>query len=194
MNDIKIGVIIGSIRPGRSGKDVADWYLEKVANAEGIDFELIDLADIDLPLLDEAYPPAMGQYQNRHTKDWAEIISQYDGFVWITAEYNHAPPASLLNAISYLFNEWNRKPVAFVGYGNMGGVRAIEQLRMVAGELEMADIRLAVGIRNPWDMKDQNGVIKQELVYGDPVAQAEQLRWWADALKTAKADLAAAVA
>ncbi len=182
----KIAVIIGSTRPGRSGREVAEWYMDQIQDFEGLQFDLIDLADHNLPLLDEAYPAAAGQYQNRHTKDWAELIDSYDGYVWVTAEYNHAPPASLLNAISYLFKEWNRKPVAFVGYGNMGGARAIEQLRAVAGELEMADIRLAVGVRNPWAMKDNQGRIKEELIYGDPIAQAEQLIWWTKALNAAK--------
>lgn len=183
---MKIAVIVGSIRPGRAGKEVADWYMSQVKDKTELEFELIDLAEVSLPFLDEAMPAAMGQYQNQHTKDWATKIARYDGYVWVTSEYNHAPPASLLNAISFLFAEWNRKPVAFVGYGNMGGARAIEHLRMVAGELEMADIRLAIGVRNPWDMKDENGNIKPELVYGDPAVQAEQLHWWTQTLKSAR--------
>lgn len=183
---MKIAVIIGSTRPGRAGKDVADWYLSQAEGKSDLEFDVIDLADVNLPFLDEVMPPAMGQYQNQHTKDWAEKIAGYDGYVWVTSEYNHAPPASLLNAISFLFAEWNRKPVAFVGYGNMGGARAIEQLRMVAGELEMADIRLAIGIRSPWAMKDDDGNIKPELVYNDVGEQVKQLEWWTKTLKAAR--------
>ena len=186
MSEIKVGVIIGSTRPGSPANKVVEWYLKKVKDVSGLSFETIDLKEENLPFLDEAIPASMQQYQHEHTRKWAEKIAGYDAFVWVTPEYNHAPPAPLKNAIDYLFKEWNRKPVAFVGYGNMGGMRAIEQLRAIAGELEMADIRLAVGIRNPWDMLDKDGNIKEELVYGDPAAQAEQLLWWAEALKNAR--------
>lgn len=183
---LKIAIIIGSTRPGRVGKDVADWYYSQVKDVEGATFDLIDLAEIDLPLLDEAYPPSMGQYQNPHTKRWAEVIDRYDGYVWITPEYNHSAPASLTNAISYLYKEWNKKPVAFVSYGSAGGVRAVEHLRGIAGELQMADTRTQVFIRNPWAMKDDQGNVMQELVANKPVDQAEELIWWGNALKTAR--------
>ena len=187
---LKIGIIIGSTRPGRSGADVAKWYFEQVKSIEDAEFDLIDIADYNLPLLDEAYPPSMGNYQNKHTTKWAEVIEKYDGYVWVTPEYNHSAPASLTNAISYLFAEWVKKPVAFVSYGSMGGVRAVEHLRGIAGELQMADIRLQVAIRNPWAMKDDKGDIKADLVYGNPSNQAEELIWWANALKVARTETA----
>lgn len=183
---LNVAVIVGSVRPNRVGRDVADWYLEQVNNVEGANFDLIDLAEVNLPLLDEPVPPAAGQYSKDHTKAWAEKISQYDAYVWVTSEYNHAAPASLTNAISFLFAEWGRKAVAMVSYGSMGGVRAVEHLRAIAGELQMADIRLQVAVRSPWDMKDENGAIKQDLVFGNPVEQAEQLIWWGEALKAAR--------
>src|SRR5688572_12789149 len=99
--DLKIAVIVGSTRPGRSGWDIARWYLDQVKDINGVKFDVIDLAEQNLPFLDESVPASAGQYQNSHTKDWSELIDSYDGFVWVTAEYNHAPPASLLNAISY---------------------------------------------------------------------------------------------
>ena len=153
---MKIAVIVGSVRPGRAGLDVANWYIDQVKDTPGLEFELVDLKDHPLPLLDEPMPPAMGQYEKAHTKAWSEVISRYDGYVWVTSEYNHAPPASLLNAISYLFNEWSKKPVAMVGYGNMAGARAVEHLRNVAGELDMVDLRMAVGVRNPWTITDKS--------------------------------------
>lgn len=183
---LKIGIIIGSTRPGRSGADVAKWYLDQVNTMEGVEFTLIDLADYNLPLLDEGFPPAMANYQNEHTKKWAKVIEAYHGFVWVTPEYNHSAPASLTNAISYLYAEWVKKPVAFVSYGSMGGVRAVEHLRGIAGELQMADIRTQVAIRNPWAMKDSEDNIKADLVFGDPPKQVEELIWWANALKTAR--------
>lgn len=184
--DLKIGVIIGSTRPGRVGAKVAQWYIDQVSEVDGAEFDLIDLAEINLPLLDEPFPPAMAKYQNEHTKKWSELINSYDGFVWVSAEYNHSAPPSLTNAISYLYQEWNRKPVAFVSYGNAGGARAVEHLRGIAGELQMADTRPQVLIGKPWNMFDEHGGIKPELITGDPAAQAEDLVWWASALKHAK--------
>lgn len=183
---LRIGIIVGSTRPGRTGKDVAEWYHAKVTETPDVEYEIVDLAEFGLPLLDEAMPAAMGQYQNEHTKAWAEKIASFDGYVWVTPEYNHSAPASLTNAISFIFNEWGRKPVAMVSYGSMGGVRAAEHLRAIAGELEMADIRLQVAIRSPWAMKDENGNIIEDLVSGNPNDQMQQLVWWAQALKTAR--------
>lgn len=180
---LKIAIIIGSTRPGRSADKITKWYMDQVRDTKGMEFELIDLKEVNLPFLDEPVPASMNSYQNEHTKKWSNLISGFDGYIWITSEYNHAPPAPLKNAIDYLFHEWARKPVAFVGYGNMGGARAIEQLRMIAGELQMADIRLAVGVRNPWEIQDE---VPAELIYNDPKEQIEQLRWWAEALKAAR--------
>ncbi len=183
---MKIAIIIGSTRPGRVGKKVGKWYLEQVNDIKTAEFEIVDINDQNLPLLDEPIPPASGQYQNDHTKKWSEIIQSYDAYVWITAEYNHGVPGALKNAIDYLYKEWVRKPVALVSYGSAGGVRAAEHLRQIAGELQMADIRPAIMIRQPWDMVDENDSIKPELISGDPKAQAEDLIWWARALSNAK--------
>lgn len=182
----KIGIIIGSTRPGRVGAKVAEWYASKVKDVKGIDFDIVDLETFNLPLLDEATPASYGQYSKQHTKDWSKVIDKYDGFVWVSPEYNHAPSPALLNAISFLYNEWVRKPVALVTYGGMGGARAAEQLRLVAGEFDMVDIKSQVMIRQPWAMYDENGEINHELVSGDPDTQAEDLKWWANAIKSSK--------
>ncbi|NLD34188.1 MAG: NAD(P)H-dependent oxidoreductase [Clostridiales bacterium] len=138
---LKIGIILGSTRPGRNGEAVAKWVLEQ-ANLRGdAQYELVDVAQFNLPLLDEAVPPAYGQYQHEHTKAWSAQIAQYDGYVLVTPEYNHAPGAALKNALDFLYNEWNDKAVAFVGYGSAGGVRAVEQLRLITAELQMAGVR-----------------------------------------------------
>jgi NAD(P)H-dependent FMN reductase len=99
-----------------------------------------------LPHLDEAYPPTMGQYQNPHTKQWAAKIAEFDGFVMVTPEYNHSTSGVLKNAIDYLYAEWNNKAVGFVSYGGVGGARAAEHLRLIAGELQMADVRQQVAL------------------------------------------------
>lgn len=183
---LKIGIVIGSTRPGRVGDKVASWYADKVKDIEGANFEIVDIEKFDLPLLDEPTPASYGNYTKEHTKNWSKEIDQYDAFVWVTPEYNHAPSPALLNAISFLSAEWNRKPVAIVSYGSVGGARAAEHLRLVAGEFDMMDIRSQVMIREPWAMYDQDGNINHELVIGEPIRQAEDLIWWAKAIKAAK--------
>jgi NAD(P)H-dependent FMN reductase len=143
---VKIGVILGSTRPGRNGEQVARWVMDVAAKRDDAAFDLIDLADYPLPHLDEPLPPSMGQYQNAHTQQWAATISQYDGFIFVTPEYNHSTSGVLKNAIDYLFAEWNNKAAGFVSYGSVGGARAAEHLRLVAGELKMADVRTQVAL------------------------------------------------
>jgi NAD(P)H-dependent FMN reductase len=140
----RIGIILGSTRPNRNGEQVARWVLGIADQRSDATFELVDLRDYPLPHLDEPLPPAMGQYQNDHTKKWAGKIDSYDGFVMVTPEYNHSTSGVLKNAIDYLYAEWNNKAVGFVSYGSVGGARAAESLRLIAGELQMADVRQQV--------------------------------------------------
>jgi NAD(P)H-dependent FMN reductase len=142
----RIGIILGSTRPNRNGEQVARWVYEIAARRTDAEFELVDLRDYPLPHLDEALPPSLGQYQNEHTKQWADKIASFDGFVFVTPEYNHSTSGVLKNAIDYLFAEWNNKAAGFVSYGGVGGARAAEHLRLVAGELQMADVRQQVAL------------------------------------------------
>ena len=142
----RIGIILGSTRPNRNGEQVAKWVYDIASRRSDAEFELVDLRDYPLPHLDEPLPPAMGQYQNDHTKAWAEKIASFDGFVIVTPEYNHSTSGVLKNAIDYLYAEWNNKAVGFVSYGGVGGARAAEHLRLVAGELQMADVRQQVAL------------------------------------------------
>jgi NAD(P)H-dependent FMN reductase len=141
---IRIGIILGSTRPNRKGEQVAKWVYEIASGRDDAEFELVDLRDYPLPHLDEPLSPSQGQYQNEHTKQWADKIASFDGFVFVTPEYNHGTSGVLKNAIDYLYAEWNNKAVGFVSYGAVGGARAAEQLRLVAGELKMADVRQQV--------------------------------------------------
>jgi NAD(P)H-dependent FMN reductase len=141
---IRIGIILGSTRPNRNGEQVARWVYDIASRRSDAEFELVDLRDYPLPHLDEPLPPSMGQYQNDHTLQWAEKIASFDGFVIVTPEYNHSTSGVLKNAIDYLYAEWNNKAVGFVSYGSVGGARAAEHLRLVAGELQMADVRQQV--------------------------------------------------
>jgi NAD(P)H-dependent FMN reductase len=140
----RIGIILGSTRPNRNGEQVARWVYDIASRRSDAEYELVDLRDYPLPHLDEPLPPAMGQYQNEHTKAWADKIASFDGFVIVTPEYNHGTSGVLKNAIDYLYAEWNNKAVGLVSYGAVGGARAAEHLRLVAGELQMADVRQQV--------------------------------------------------
>ena len=140
----RIGIILGSTRPNRNGEQVARWVLEIASRRRDACFELLDLRDYPLPHLDEPLPPSFGDYQNEHTRQWAAKIASFDGFVIVTPEYNHGTSGVLKNALDYLYAEWNNKAVGFVSYGGAGGTRAVEHLRLVAGELQMADVRQQV--------------------------------------------------
>src|SRR5512145_1875939 len=134
---LKVAIILGSTRPGRNGEAVAHWVYEIAQKRSDAKFELLDVRDFNLPLLDEPVPPSMGQYSKPHTKAWAAKIEQFDAFVFVTAEYNHGIPAALKNAIDFLFKEWNHKAAGFVSYGSAGGARAVEQLRLVMAEIHV---------------------------------------------------------
>jgi NAD(P)H-dependent FMN reductase len=141
---LKIAIILGSTRPGRNGEAVIQWVNEIAKKRTDASFELIDIKDYNLPLLDEPIPPSMGQYTKEHTKIWSAKIDSFDAYVFVTAEYNHGIPGALKNAIDFLFKEWNNKVAGFVSYGGAGGVRAVEQLRLVMAELKVATVRTQV--------------------------------------------------
>ena len=154
---LQIGVVVGSSRPGRRGDQVADWAITVApAHAPDVDFVLVDLADQALPLLDEPAPAAIGEYRNPHTRRWAEAIAPLDGFVFVTPEYNHSLPAVLKNAVDHLFAEWNDKAAGFVSYGLTGGTRAVEHLRGILAEVEVACVRsqVALSIRTDFVIDD----------------------------------------
>lgn len=137
----RLGIIIGSTRPNRVGAEVGRWVHQVATRREDADFELVDIQDFDLPLLDEPKPPSSGEYVQPHTKEWAAKIGSFDGFVFVTPEYNHGTSAALKNAIDFLYAEWNDKVAGFVSYGSAGGARAVEQLRLVMAELQIATVR-----------------------------------------------------
>lgn len=143
---LKVAIVIGSTRPGRVGESVARW-VHDIARRRGNDeFELVDINAFDLPLLDEPVPPSMGKYSKPHTKKWAETIDRFDAFVFVTPEYNHGTSGALKNALDFLYAEWNDKVAGFVGYGSVGGTRAVESLRLVMAELQIATVRNQVAL------------------------------------------------
>jgi NAD(P)H-dependent FMN reductase len=180
---IKLGIIIGSTRPGRKAESVARWVLEQAGERSDAKLELVDIADFGLPLLDEATPPSQGKYEKPHTKKWASVIAGYDGFVFVTPEYNHGTSGALKNAIDFLYAEWNNKAAGFVSYGSAGGARAVEQLRLSMGELQIADVRAQVMFSIYTDF--ENGKLKANAQHEKSLkTMLEQLVQWSGALQT----------
>lgn len=153
---MKIGVIVGSIRKGRTAEKVATWMKENIGQREGFEYEFIELADFELPLYDGAGLPMLmnKRYDNDEVTRWSQTIDACDGFIFITPEYNHSVPAALKNAVDTLGPEWVGKPIAFAGYGGVGAIRAIEHWRQIASNFHMHDIREQLGFIQAMEMRD----------------------------------------
>jgi NAD(P)H-dependent FMN reductase len=143
---LRVAIVTGSTRPRRQSRAVAEWVLDRAAARDDARFELVDIADHGIDRFDEPLPPLAGQYSQAHTRAWARCIAAFDAFVFVTPEYNHSVPGALKTAIDFLFAEWNDKAAGFVSYGVDGGVRAVEHLRQIAGEIKLADVRTAVSL------------------------------------------------
>jgi NAD(P)H-dependent FMN reductase len=181
----RIAIIIGSTRPGRNGEAVARWVLEHAQQRDGVEYELVDLADWNLPHLDEPMPAAAGQYANDHTKAWAAKIAEFDGYLFVTPEYNHSTSGALKNAIDFVGAEWYNKAAGFVSYGVFGGARAVEHLRLVLSQLQVATVSAFVGLSLAHDF--ENWTLKPG---ADKVAGLtplfDQLESWSAALATVR--------
>lgn len=189
MSKPRIGVVIGSTREARFGDKPAEW-IAKLAKARGdLEVELIDLRDFPMPFFDEVASSAWVPSTNDVAQKWQKKVDSLDGFIFTAAEYNRGPTAVLKNALDYAYNEWNNKTAAFVGYGGLGGARAVEQLRLHAVELQMAPIRNGVHI--VWAdyaaIKDGSKTF-EELPHLTDAANAmlDQFAWWTKALKAAR--------
>ena len=149
-------VIVGSTRPGRAGLPISEWFVEQAGSHDGVDVTVADLADLNLPLLDEPNHPRLRQYLNRHTKEWSAMVDAADAIVIVTPEYNHSYPAPLKNALDYLHQEWQYKPVGFVSYGGVSaGTRAVVALKPVVSALRMVPVVENVNIPfHPQFIKD----------------------------------------
>ncbi len=130
-------IILASTRPTRKGPAIAEWIYRIASERKAFETELLDLAKINLPFLDEPKNPRLGDYAMDHTRAWSRMIDSADAFIFVTAEYNHGYPASLKNALDFLFREWHYKPAAFVSYGGIaGGTRSVQQLKQVVSKPE----------------------------------------------------------
>lgn len=187
---MKIVVILGSIRKVRRGERVAKWLMPQLSKIKEAEFELLDLRDYPLPFYAEDNSPDSLEngYSNAVATKWAVKIGEADAFIIITTEYNHGPAAVLKNALDYVYDEWNKKPVTFVSYatGAGAGIRAVEQLREITVELQMAPMQAAVHISHLLDTLDENGNLLKGHYNERVVTVVEQLLWWAKALKSAR--------
>ncbi len=183
---VRIAIILGSTRPGRIGEAVARWVHGIAGQRKDAEYEFVDIKDFNLPLLDEPVPPARGQYSKPHTKAWAAKIASFDGFVFVSPEYNHGISGALKNAIDFLYAEWNNKAAGFVSYGSAGGARAVESLRLVMGELMVADVRAQVMLSLFTDFENYS-VFKPAPQHEKSVnTMLDQLVSWSTALQSVR--------
>ncbi|MDO5676999.1 MAG: NAD(P)H-dependent oxidoreductase [Propionibacteriaceae bacterium] len=160
---MRIGIVLGSIREGRKGKSVADWVMSIAEGRDDASYELIDLAQFDLPLVTDPQIPAtrQGKYDNQNVQRWGDTLAACDGYVFVTPEYNHSVPGAFKNAIDHLGPELQFKPVAFVSYGAEGGVRAVEHWRVIVANFNMWGLRNQVSL-NLFTEFDADGVAPNE--------------------------------
>lgn len=190
MNSIpKIKIILASTRQGRQGEKIGKWVSDSLRGDSRAEWQLLDLRDYKLPYYDEAASPRMlaGKYTDPQILAWLEQIAAADGFIIITPEYNHGYPAVLKSALDFPYYEWNRKPVAFVSYGGpAGGARAVEQLRQVVIELQMAPIGEAIAIPFFRQAFEENGRPRETSYDQRLKTMTDQLLWWTEALRSAR--------
>ncbi len=190
---LKIQVIIGSTRENRFSEKAASWIFEEAKKRPELEVELVDLRDYDLPFFDQPMSPKMsdGKYTNEIAKKWADKIGEADGYIIVSPEYNHGYSAVLKNALDWVYKEWNQKPVGFVSYGGVGGARAVEQLRLVAIELQLMPIHTSINI--PWNVymavikpSEDNTEDPYESLETTKTTFLDQLTWATKALKAAR--------
>ncbi len=191
---MRIAVIIGSTRPNRLGEAVGRWVFEQASKRSDATFELVDLKEVGLPLLDEPVPPSQHRYAKDHTRAWSSTIASFDAFVFVTPEYNHGTSAALKNALDFLYTEWNDKVAGFVGYGSVGGTRAVEHLRLVMAELQVATVRGQVALTLATDFENYS-VFKPHPRHEKSLAtMLDQLVAWGGALRRLREERSAAAA
>lgn len=189
MSQSRIALIVGSTRKGRFADHVIPWLMEIAGKHEDLSVEVVDLRDHPLPFFDEPIPPAMAPSQKPEVQAWQSKVAQFDGYIFVSPEYNNSVTAVLKNAIDHVYNEWVRKPAAFVGYGGVGGARSVQHLRHITIELQMAPIRHGVTIAGGdfmAVMKGQTQLSKIEHLGAAAGAMLDQLAWWTKALTQAR--------
>ncbi|WP_073707934.1 NADPH-dependent FMN reductase [Glutamicibacter sp. 0426] len=182
----KIAIVTGSTRPGRVNQSVAQWVLAKAEEFGGADYELVDIVDFNLPILDEPFPAAYQNYQNDHTKAFAAKMCEFDGYIFIVGEYNHSVQPALANALSYLNAELNNKAAGMVGYGSAMGSRAVEHLRGILSELQIAHVQKTGMFSLFTDFENFSTFAPTEQSAGSVQPMLEQLLAWSKAMATVR--------
>lgn len=182
---LRLHTVIASTRPGRVGPSVAKWFHEQAVQHGKFEAVLVDLAEFNLPILDEPFHPRLQKYQHEHTKRWSASVNAADAFVFVTPEYNYGPPPSLLNALNYLYLEWNYKPAGLVSYGGVsGGLRAAQLEKQTLTALKMMPIPEGVGVPNVAQLLDQDkNFTPNDLIKASVAPMLDELHRWAEALK-----------
>jgi NAD(P)H-dependent FMN reductase len=181
---LKVAIILGTTRPGRKADAVARWIRDLATRRHDAAFELVDIADYHLPMLDEPVPPIFGHYEHAHTMAWSEKIASFDAFIFVTPEYNRSIPGALKNAVDFLYREWNNKAAGFVSYGaDAAGARAVEHLRLVMAEVHVAGVRSHVTLSLYHDFEAFATLAPQPPRYKQAEELLDQLIAWGKALK-----------
>lgn len=196
MSKPRIAIVVGSTREGRFADTPVEWLVSIARQHADIEVEVVDLRDFPLPFFDEVASPMWAASENEVAQRWQKKVASFDGFIFTAAEYSHGPTAVLKNALDYVYTEWNKKPAGFLGYGGVGGARAVEQLRLHAIEMQMAPVRSAVHISWGDFLAVRKGEKKlEEIEHLNQAARAllDEVAWWAKVLKKAReADIVAA--
>lgn len=181
----KLKIIIGSTRPSRKGPIVANWFTEIAKQHSDFDVEVLDLKEINLPLMDEPEHPRLQKYAHEHTKSWSKVINEADAYVIVTPEYNFGYPATLKNALDYLSVEWQDKPMAFVSYGGVSaGTRAVQELKSPVTTLGMVPLTEAVNIPFFAQFINEKGIFEgNEPLIKSAHAMLKKLKYWTEALQ-----------
>ena len=182
-------IIVGSTRPGRVGPAVADWIAERARDHGGFDVQVTDLAELNLPILDEPNHPRLRQYVHQHTKDWSALVEGSDAFIFVTPEYNHGIGAALKNAIDYVYNEWHGKAAGIVSYGGVAaGTRATQMLKQVLASLKVVPVMEAVNIPFVRSQIDEDGRLKPtEALEASATAMLDEVQRWTEAMRPLRA-------
>lgn len=182
---LTLQTIICSTRPGRVGPSVAQWFHDFAVKHGGFDARLIDLADFNLPVYDEPRHPRLQQYEHEHTRQWSASVAAADAYVFVTPEYNYSPPPSLINALDFVYKEWNYKPCGFVSYGGVsGGLRAVQMERLMVTTLKMMPLMESVTIPMvPKQLDDNRNFHSNDLIDKSAQTLLDELLRWAEALK-----------
>lgn len=188
---LRVAVIVGSVREGRQGRAVTEWFLGAAAGDDSLELDVIDLAEVELPLVMPGWGGRPSPEAVAALADVSPRLASADAFVVVTPEYNHSFPAALKNFIDWHHAQWQAKPVGFVSYGGLGGgLRAVEQLRLVFAELHAVTVRDSVSLHGPWSGLGQDGEPRDAAVCaGAAKGMLGQLAWWGRVLRTGRAEL-----